>query len=130
MAMSDEFRKHMKLYQEALVEQRELMEQVVREGNERMDRFGADLIRIGEDTRRLGEETRRIGEETLRTGEESRRGIVESNERYSQLFGRMRLSESRLDAMLKATDHDRQELRELCQDLDRRLTEVEKRLAS
>ena len=128
--MSDEFRKHWKLYQEALVEQREFMEQVIKESHERMDRFAVDLIRIGEDQRRLGEETRRIGEETRRSGEESRRGLAEANERYNQLFGRMRLSESRLDGMLQATDHDRLELRELCHDLDRRLTDVEKRLSA
>lgn len=121
--MSDDFRRTWELYQEALVEQREFMEQVVNESHERMDRFAVDLIRIGEETRRIGEETRLAGED-------NRRGLAEANERYNQLFGRMRLSESRLDAMLKATDHDRRELREICHDLDRRLTDIEKRLSA
>jgi len=136
LAMSDEYQEKMELFQEALREQNEAFEDFVQYTNSRFTWVGADLMRIGEETRRLGEETRRLGEETVRLGQQTQRNgaelqrsVAESTERYNQVFGRLRLTESRLDGMLKATDHDRKALREMCHDLDRRLTDVEKRLA-
>ena len=131
-------------YLESLRDTRESLEGFVEHANSQFSWMGADIMRIGAETGRLGvemvrlseqtrlvsEQTRQLSEQTIQLGEKIQRSTAESQERYHQVFGRLRLNEKKLEAMLGATDSDRKDLRQVCHDLDRRLTEVEKRLSA
>ena len=117
-------------YLESLRDTRESLEGFVEHANSQFSWMGADIMRIGAETGRLGVEMVRLSEQTIQLGEKIQRSTAESQERYHQVFGRLRLNEKKLEAMLGATDSDRKDLRQVCHDLDRRLTEVEKRLSA
>ncbi len=124
-------------YLESLRDTRASLEGFVEHANSQFSWMGADIMRIGEETGRLGvemvrlsEQTRQLSEQTIQLGEKIQRSTAESQERYHQVFGRLRLNEKKLEAMPGATDSDRKDLRQVCHDLDRRLTEVEKRLSA
>lgn len=119
--MSDDFMKQLRLLRADLILQGAAVAEIGRLSESRNERVLETLQRQRERIEQMGRE---MGADIT----ELRRHHVESQAEWKQIAGRLKLTDSRVAAVLSATDYDRQELRALYDDLLERLREIEKRL--
>jgi len=125
--MSDKFLHHLRLLRADVMLQGAIIADLGRLSDERNDRVNETLDRHAE---RMEQMTREMTREFKADVAELKRHHQESKAEWKQIAGRLKLTEGRVSAVLDASDYDRQEMRDLYQDLAERVSELEKRLDS
>jgi predicted RNase H-like nuclease (RuvC/YqgF family) len=119
--MSDQYLHHLRLLRADIVLLGAIISDLARVSDERNSHVEETLDRHAERLEQMTREFRADIAELKRHGAEFRAEL-------RQIAARLRPTESRISAVLSATDYDRQEMRDLYQDLAERVSELEKRL--